>query len=132
MGSILEQPKNSRSHYHIYKGTDSIILMKVVDPEYQSFYLEVGMNGRNSNGGAWAQSPLRKALENNTLNLSKSTPVSGDLGDIPFVSVGDDALPLSTYMMKIYPQKDLSCIKIIFNYSLYHAKRISEMLWYTC
>ena len=40
------------------------------------------MNGRNSNGGAWAQSPIRKALENNTLNLPKSMPLSGDLGAI--------------------------------------------------
>ena len=68
---VLEQPKNSSSHYHDYKGTDSIIWMAVVGPEYQSLYTEVGMNGRNSDGGAWAQSPLRKALENNTLNLPK-------------------------------------------------------------
>ena len=29
---VLEQPKNSGSHHHNYKGTDSIILMAVVDP----------------------------------------------------------------------------------------------------
>ena len=61
------------------------------------------MNGRNSDGGTWAQGPLRKALENNTLNLLKPTPLSGD---IPFVCVGDDAFPLATCMMKPYPQKD--------------------------
>ena len=43
------------------------------------------------------QSPLRKALENNTLNLSKSMPLSGDLGDIPFVCVGDDAAVVNIY-----------------------------------
>ena len=72
---VLEQPKNLGSHYHSYKGTDSIILMAVVSPEYQFLYAEVSMNGRNCNGGAWAQSPLRKALENNTLNQPKPTPV---------------------------------------------------------
>ena len=87
MGSILEQPKNSCSHYHNYKGADSIILMTVVDPEYQFFYPEVGMNGRNSNGGAWAQIPLRKALENDTLNLPKSIPLPGDLGLISLLLV---------------------------------------------
>ena len=45
------------------------------------------MNGRNPDGGAWAQSPLRNALENNTLNLPKPTPLSGDLDDIHFVCV---------------------------------------------
>ena len=29
---VLEQPKNSGSHHQNYKGTDSIILMAVVDP----------------------------------------------------------------------------------------------------
>ena len=80
--------------------------MAVVAPDYQFLYAEVSMNGTNSDGGAWAQSPLRKALENNTLNLPKPTPLPGDLDDIPFVCVGDDALPLSTYMMKPYRQKD--------------------------
>ena len=68
---VLEQPKNSGSHYHNYKGTESIFLTAVVCPEYQFLYSEVCMNGRNSDGGDWAQSPLKKALENNTLNLPK-------------------------------------------------------------
>ena len=100
---VFEQPKNSGSHYHNYKVTESIILMAVVGPEYQFLYAEVGMNGRNSDGETWAQSPLRKALENNTLNLPKSMPLSGVLDDIPFVCLGDDALSLVTYMMKPYP-----------------------------
>ena len=60
----------------------------MVGLEHQFLYLEVGMNGRNSDGEAWAQSLLRKALENNSLNLPKPTPLSGDLEDIPFVSAG--------------------------------------------
>ena len=77
--------------------------MAVVGPEYQFIYAEVSMNGMNSDGEAWAQSPLRKALESNTLNLPKSTPLSGVLDDIPFVCLGADALSLVTYMMKPYP-----------------------------
>ena len=56
--------------------------MAVVGPEYQFLYAEVCMNGRNSDRGAWAQRLLRKATENNTLNLPKLTPLSGDLDDI--------------------------------------------------
>ena len=102
--------------------------MAEVGPEYQFLHAEVGMNGKNSDGGACEQRPLRKALENNTLNLPKPTPQSGDLDDIPFVCVGDDAFLLSTYMMKPYPQKDLSRDKRIFNrfYRLPRARRISE------
>ena len=41
---ILQQPCNSGSHYRNYKGTDSIILMAVVGPEYQFLFADVGMN----------------------------------------------------------------------------------------
>ena len=49
----IQQKKccNFSAAYFIDEGTDSVILMTVVDPEYQFFYPEVGMNGRNSNGG---------------------------------------------------------------------------------
>ena len=109
---VLEQPNKSGSHYRNYKGTDSILLMVVVGPEY---FADVDMNGRNSGGGNWSQSPMKKALENGTLNLPKPKSLSGDSSDIPYVCVGDDAFPLTTYMMKPYPQKDLSPDKRIFN-----------------
>ena len=59
---------------------------------------------------------MKKALENGTLNLPKPKPLSADSCDIPYVCAGDDAFPLTTYMMKPYPQKDLSPDKRIFNY----------------
>lgn len=57
---VLQQPYNSGSHYRNYKGTDSIILMAIVGPKYQFLFAEVGMNGRISDGGNWAQSPVKK------------------------------------------------------------------------
>ena len=66
-----------------------------------------------------------KALENNTLNLPKPLFIDSN-SKITYVCVGDDAFPLTTYMMKPYPQKDLSIDKKIFNYRLSRARRISE------
>ena len=59
---VLKQLKNLGPLYHNYKGSDSIILMAVVGPKYQLLYTEVGMNGKNSEGGAYAQSPLKRYL----------------------------------------------------------------------
>ena len=123
---VLEQPNKSGSHYRNYKGTDSILLMAVVGPEYQFLFAHVGMDGRNSDDGNWSQSPMKKALENGTLNLPKPKSLSADSSDIPYVCVGEDAFPLTTYMMKQYPRKDLSPDKRIFNYRLSRARRISE------
>ena len=58
---VLLQPKCSGSHYRNYKGTDSIILLAMVGPEYE-FLFVVGMNGRNSDGGNWSQRRLKNSL----------------------------------------------------------------------
>ena len=45
---------------------------------------------------------------------------------LTFVCMGDDAFPLTAYMMKPYPLKNLSLEKRIFNYRLLRLRRISE------
>lgn len=61
---ILEQFINSGSRlpYHDYKGNDSVILMAVVGPEYEFLNVDVGMNGRMSDGGNWSRNSFRNAL----------------------------------------------------------------------
>lgn len=103
---VLQQPYNSGPHYRNYKRTDNIILMAIVGPEYKFLFAEVNINRRNSDGGNWAQSTMKKALENGTLNLPKPKASSTEFGDIPYVCVGDEAFRLATCMMKPYPQKD--------------------------
>ena len=72
---VIEQPSNSGSHYRNYKGTDSIILMGMIGPEYEFLYVDVGINGRNSDGGIWANCPLKFALESNAVNIPDPTPL---------------------------------------------------------
>ena len=103
---ILQQPCNSRSHYRNYKDTDSIILI-AVGPEYQFLFAD-------SDGGNWLQSPMRKALEKNTLSLPKPKPLYENRKETPFDCIGDDAFPLTNYPMKPYPQKDLAIDNRIF------------------
>ena len=74
----------------------------------------------------WSQSSLKNGLEKNTLNLSDPTPLPGRNYPLPYVCTGDDAFPLTAYLMKAYPQKNLSLAKRIFNYRLSRMKRISE------
>ena len=84
------------------------------------------MKGRNSDRGNWSQSRLKNGLEKNTLNLSDPTALPGRNYPLPYVCMGDDAFPLTAYMMKPYPQKNLSLEKRIFNYRLSRMRRISE------
>ena len=72
---VLQQPRNSGSHYRNYKGTYSIISIAMVGSEYGFLFADVGVNGRNSDGGNWSQSTLRKGLEEKTLNLPIATQI---------------------------------------------------------
>ena len=74
---VLQQPKNSGSHYRNYKGSNTIILMGMTGPEYEFLFPDVGMNGRNSDGGNWFQKPLKLVLEPGSLNLPNPTPLPG-------------------------------------------------------
>ena len=98
----------------------------MVGPEYEFLFVDVGINGRNSDGGNSSQSHLKNGLEKNTLNLSDPTPLHGGNYPLPYVCTRDDTFPLTAYMMKPYPQKNLSLEKRIFNYQLSRMRRISE------
>ena len=117
---------NSGSHYRNYKGTDSFIFMAVVRPEYQFLFADIGLNGRNSDGGNWLQSPMRKAFKKSSLSLPKPKPLHENRKEAQFVCVGDDAFSLTNYMMKPYPENDLTIDNRIFNYCLSRPRRISE------
>ena len=119
---VSQQPKSFGSNYRNYKGTDSIILLAMVGPEYGFLFVDVGMNGRKSDGGNWSQSRLKNGLEKITLNLPDPTPLPGRNYPLPYVCTGDDAFPLTVYMMKPYPQRKLSLEKRIFNYRLSYRK----------
>ena len=112
---MLQQPKSSGSHYRNYKGTDSIILLAMVGPEYEFLFVDVRMNVRNSDGGKLVSVLFEEWFREKTLNFPDSTPLPGRNYPLPYVCTGDDAYPLTVYMMKPYPQKNLSLEKCMFN-----------------
>ena len=117
-------PKNSGSHYFNYKGFFSVVLMGLVDTDYKFIYMDIGCNGRISDGGVFCNGQLSKALEKNTLDIPSAEILPGSTKKLPFVVVGDDAFPLKNYLMKPYSQHHLSREKRIFNYQFSRARRI--------
>jgi hypothetical protein len=119
-------PVGSGSKFYNYKGFFSIVLMAVVDADYTFIYVDVGFNGRVSDGGIFARSSLREHLEKSELSVPSPKPLPDRQNAVPYVIVGDEAFPLKPYLLKPYPSRLLDEIKRIFNYRLSRARRIVE------
>lgn len=102
--------------------------MGIIGPEYEFLAADIGMNGRMSDGGNWSRNEFRMNLAdvNNPLGIPAPKCLPGRKKPVPHVLVGDDAFPLTSYMMKPYPQTGLNEEKRIFNYRLSRCRHISE------
>lgn len=88
--------------------------------------MNVGTNGRISDGGVFNNCPLSKQLENDTLNIPTPRALPGHTKKVPFVIVADDAFAMKLYLMKPYAFRNLHGMQRIYNYRLSRARRIIE------
>jgi len=89
--------------------------------------VDIGAEGRRSDGGIFHESELKYQLENNYLKLPKATSISEKDPRLPYVIVADEAFALTPYMLRPYPRScNLNIKKKIFNYRLSRARRVIE------
>ncbi|KAK9882527.1 hypothetical protein WA026_021874 [Henosepilachna vigintioctopunctata] len=119
-------PISDGSFYYNYKGSNSIVLLALVNANYMFTYVNIGVNGRISDGGVFSRSNLCNGMKSNLLNFPETVELPGTTEKVPYVIVGDDAFPLLTNLMKPYPERDLTHDCRIFNYRLSRARRIVE------
>ncbi|XP_044766239.1 protein ANTAGONIST OF LIKE HETEROCHROMATIN PROTEIN 1-like [Coccinella septempunctata] len=123
----LKAPVRSGSDFFNYKGYFSIVLLAVVDANYNFIYVNVGCQGKISDGGVFNNTFFKKALEENSLHFPPPRALPGRSSTTPFVIVADDAFPLSPNIMKAYSgSHDKGSKKMIFGYRLSRARRVSE------
>ncbi|XP_065056800.1 uncharacterized protein LOC135685009 [Rhopilema esculentum] len=96
----IKQPRNSGSYYFNYKNTFSIILLALVDANYKFIYVDVGSNGRISDGGVFRNSSLVTGLQENYLTLPCPHSMEDCETLLPYAMVADDAFPLKVNMLK--------------------------------
>jgi hypothetical protein len=66
---VITAPANSGSLYFNYKKTFSIVLMALVDANYNFIAVDIGAYGKNSDGGIFANSKLGKYVALKKLNI---------------------------------------------------------------
>lgn len=124
---LIIAPPNSGSDYYNYKEQFSIVLLAIVDAEYNFIYANIGAKGKSSDGGLFRETAFYEKLTNNTLSLPPSETLESTNVQLPYVLVGDSAFALSENLMRPYlGTHEKGNIKRIFNYRLSRARRIVE------
>lgn len=122
----IKKPHKSGSYYYNYKKFFSVVLLAVVNSNYEFMMVDVGVNGRISDGGVLGYTDFGRALSSKALNIPEPATLPNSDRKLPFVFVGDDAFALTTNFMKPFSQTGLAPNEAIFNYRLSRARRIVE------
>lgn len=122
----MKAPPNAGSVFYNYKGSHSIILMGIADADYKLLYIDVGRNGRCSDGGVFNSCSFGRAIDSGRLQLPPLKPLPGRKTPTPYVLVGDDAFALRQNLMKPYSKRNLHMTERVFNYRLSRARRVIE------
>lgn len=123
------KPANSGSLFYNYKNYFSIVLLAVVDSNYNFIYVDVGAYGKESDSTIFSNSTLYKILMRNELPLPHPQPLLNEHGNeppIPYVLVGDEAFGLNKHVMRPYGGQNLDVKKRVYNYRLSRARRYVE------
>lgn len=116
----IKCPNNSGSDCYNYKGFYSLLMLAVADASYRFIMVDIGAQGRFSDGSFFKKSPLETFFEEGALGLPSG------VSKWPVCLVGDAAFPLRTYLMRPYSGRKLNERKKVFNYRLSRARRCIE------
>ena len=92
------------------------MLLAIAGPNYECLFADLGTNGRINNSGIWNKSNLCRAIENREIGLLEPRALPYRLKKLPFVILGEDAFALKNYIIKPFPQRNLTIEKRIYNY----------------
>ncbi len=125
---VIQAPPRCGSLYFNYKKTHSIVLLAVCNANYEFILVDVGDNGRQSDGGVYTNSTIGYAIDNNLLRIPPPDIIAnaGTAKQYPYVFVADDAFSLKTYMIKPYPGNISELSQRIYNYRLCRTRRVIE------
>ncbi|XP_065280296.1 uncharacterized protein [Dermacentor albipictus] len=119
-------PPMSGSDYVNYKGKYSIVLLAVVDSSCKYVLIDVGAEGRPSDGDMFRNSSFGKALINGNLGISSLGLLPGTATAVPHVFVGDRVFQLRKDFMRPFPTRYLKDEQNVFNYRVSRVRRCAE------
>lgn len=124
----IKRPAKSGSMYYCYKTFFSIGLLAVTDANYKFVMVDVGSYGKDNDAGVFENCPLRRAIEARKIVIPEEKNLPGSTMKAPFVFLGDEAFPLTKYLMRPFPRASLQegTENDMFNYRLCRARMVVE------
>lgn len=96
------------SLFYNYKGSHSIVLLGVSNAKYRLIYIDVGANGRISDGGVFLKSSFGKKMLRKQLNLPPPQALPNSTVKCPYVFVADAAFASHRNLIKPFGKKTLT------------------------
>ncbi|XP_058128589.1 uncharacterized protein LOC131292869 [Anopheles ziemanni] len=111
-----------------YKKTFSIVLLGIVDANYNFIFADVGCQGRISDGGVFTNSPIYARLERRELNIPAPEILQPPYKmEVPYYLLGDQAFAMKEYCLRPYGGMHAAdSIERNFNYRHSRARRVVE------
>ncbi|KAI5706924.1 hypothetical protein M8J75_012631 [Diaphorina citri] len=120
----IKKPANSGSEFFNYKQHFSLILQAIADENCRFTSIEVGANGKASDGGVFQVSDIYRRIEGGVMPPDK--PLPGSTFAVPHVLLGDQGYPLKPYLLRPYNRQNASPDEETFNKKLSSVRRVVE------
>ena len=99
--------EKSGSVYYNYKGFYSIMLMTLVDADYEFLWADVSSPGAEYDAQIYNEPKLKEMAEDGPIGFPAPDPLPNDYKGVPYFFIIDDAFGLRKYMMKPYTLRGL-------------------------
>ena len=103
-----------------------MVLLAVVNTNYEFIIAEFGVNGRISDGGVLEHTTFHRKLNNQSLCIPEAKQVRYSYRTLNYVFIGDEVYALSSNFLRPFNQKELTDECRIYNYCLSRARRVVE------
>ena len=124
----INRPRKTGSLYYNYKGYFSLVLLAICNANYEFIYVDIGAEGKASDGGTWRRCTFHDYLHNDTnpLNIPEPELIPAINKTIPYFIIGDDAFRLTPSVMKPFPGTSDNRKEQIYNYRFCRCRRVIE------
>lgn len=121
---MLQAQARSGSLHLKYKRTYSIILLTVLDVQYNFIAVDVGAYGKQSDCSVFAKSVYGQKMSDNKLDLPRPQSSWKSCRGYLHVFVADETFPIEQNLLRPFPGKALSIQHRIFHCRLSKGARI--------